>query len=69
MIPGDTNDDLVAWGGINSGPVVAWNDEAPINRWNDILFLLERVAPQEPLLPDDAGDRRPDDRSVTRDLR
>lgn len=57
MIPGDTNDDLVTWGGINSGPVVAWNDEAPINRWNDILFLLERVAPQKPLLPDDAAAR------------
>ena len=32
LMAGETNDDIVAWGGVNSGPVVAWNDEAPINR-------------------------------------
>ena len=57
LIGGDTNDDIVAWSGVNSGPVVAWNDEAPINRWNDILFLLERLAPQKPLLPDEPAKR------------
>lgn len=45
------NTELVAWAGTNSGPVVAWNNEAPINRWDDILFLLERLAPARPLLP------------------
>jgi glutathione S-transferase len=53
QIPGGANEALVAWAGINSGPVVAWKDEAPINRWDDILFLLERLAPQRPLLPED----------------
>lgn len=51
--PGGANEALVEWAGINSGPVVAWNDEAPINRWDDILMLLERLAPHKPLLPDD----------------
>ncbi len=54
LMAGETNDDIVAWGGVNSGPVVAWNDEAPINRWNDIMFLLERLAPQKPLVPDES---------------
>ncbi|MEQ8232221.1 MAG: hypothetical protein RKL32_10970, partial [Gammaproteobacteria bacterium] len=55
--PGGENTELVAWAGINSGPVVAWQDEAPINRWDDILMLLERLAPQRPLLPRDRAGR------------
>jgi len=53
QIPGGDNSEIVHWSGINSGPVVVWNDERPLNRWNDILFLLERLAPTQPLLPDD----------------
>ena len=52
QIPGAENSELVAWAGVNSGPVVAWNDGRPMNRWNDILFLLERLAPQRPLVLD-----------------
>ena len=51
------NEDLVAWAGTNSAPVVAWNREAPINRWNDILLLLERLAPNKPLIPTDPEQR------------
>lgn len=51
------NQELVAWAGTNSGPVVAWNDEPPLNRWNDILLLLERIAPDKPLVPEDPGAR------------
>jgi glutathione S-transferase len=57
QIPGAENADLVAWAGVNSGPVVAWNDGRPLNRWNDILFLLERLAPQRPLVPDAPAER------------
>ncbi len=57
LIPGDANKELVAWSGVNSGPVVAWNDEKPIDRWNDILFLLERLAPSRPLVPEDSQQR------------
>ena len=51
------NPELLAWSGTNSGPVVAWNDEKPINRWDDILLLLERLAPEKPLVPENAADR------------
>ncbi len=54
---GGANPEIVAWAGVNSGPVVAWNREAPLNRWNDILFLLERLAPHKSLLPDEMSAR------------
>ena len=57
QIPMAENPELEAWSGTNSGPVVAWNDEPPINRWNDILLLLERLAPGKPLLPGDMHER------------
>lgn len=55
--PRSTNDELMAWSGTNSGPVVAWNDEPPLNRWNDILLLLERLAPAPALMPEDMDER------------
>lgn len=55
--PGGENAQLVAWSGVNSAPVVAWNDESPLNRWNDILVLLERLAPQKPLVPEQPSER------------
>jgi glutathione S-transferase len=57
QIPGAPNDDLVAWSGQGSGPVVAWEDEAPINHWLDILFLAERIAPAPSLIPKDVSAR------------
>ncbi len=57
QVAGGDNPELVAWAGTNSGPVVAWNDEPPLNRWDDILMLLERLAPGHPLLPSAAGPR------------
>ncbi|MEM7468295.1 MAG: hypothetical protein AAF387_15600 [Pseudomonadota bacterium] len=56
-IPGEANDELASWSGIHSGPVVAYNDEKPIDKWNDVLFLLERIAPKPSLIPEDALDR------------
>ncbi len=57
QIPRAENPELLAWSDTNSGPVVAWNDEKPINRWDDILLLLERLAPEMPLVPDNAAQR------------
>ena len=57
QIPLTENSELLAWSGTNSGPVVAWNDEPPINRWDDILLLLERLAPETPLVPEDPAGR------------
>ncbi len=51
------NPEVVAWAGTNSAPVVAWNDEAPLNRWDDILLLLERLAPDASLVPEDPAAR------------
>ncbi len=36
---GDANTEVVNWSGTNSAPVVAWDDEPPLNRWDDILML------------------------------
>ncbi len=47
------NDEIVAWSGQNSAPVVAWRDEAPIHRWQDILLLAERLAPTPAMIPAD----------------
>ncbi len=57
QVPAGENEDLVAWSGVNSGPVVAWNREKPIDRWLDILNLLERLAPEPALLPEDRAAR------------
>ncbi len=57
QVPAGANEELVAWSGVNSGPVVAWNDEKPIDRWLDILNLLERLAPEPALLPADRAAR------------
>ncbi|RLA38962.1 MAG: hypothetical protein DRQ64_07880 [Gammaproteobacteria bacterium] len=54
---GGDNPELIAWAGDHGAPIVAWNDEAPIHRWDDILFLLERLAPQASLLPEDRAER------------
>jgi glutathione S-transferase len=56
-LPGEANAEIVAWGGEASAPIVAWAKEKPINRWIDILYLAERLAPQPSLLPVDAMQR------------
>lgn len=50
---GGANEEIVAWSGQNSAPVVAWRDGQPLNRWLDILLLAERLAPAPALLPAD----------------
>jgi glutathione S-transferase len=57
LVMAGINEEIVAWSGQNSAPVVAWKDEAPINRWIDILHLAERLAPKPALIPEDAWDR------------
>ena len=47
------NAEIAAWSGQHSAPVVAWQDEQPLNRRLDILLLSERLAlallPADPL--------------------
>jgi glutathione S-transferase len=54
---GESNENIAAWGGEASAPIVAWAKEKPINRWIDILYLAERLAPEPALLPADATQR------------
>lgn len=54
---GEPNDDISAWSGATSAPIVAWAKEKPVNRWTDILYLAERIAPAPKLIPADATQR------------
>jgi hypothetical protein len=56
-VPGEANDEIAKWGGEASAPIVAWAQEKPINRWIDILYLSERLAPEPSLIPRDAMQR------------
>jgi glutathione S-transferase len=56
-IAGSPNEDIVAWGGERSAPIVAFADEKPIHRWIDILYLAERLSPEPSLIPKDASQR------------
>ena len=47
------NEEIAAWSGQNSAPVVAFAGEKPLNRWDDILRLAERLAPTPSLIPAD----------------
>ena len=55
--PGEPNENIVTWGGEASAPIVAWAKEKPVNRWIDILYLAERLAPKPALLPTDVTQR------------
>src|SRR5579862_470431 len=54
---GEPNENIAAWSGATSAPIVAWGNEKPINRWIDILYLAERIAPKPRLIPADAMQR------------
>ena len=49
--------ELIEWSGQTSVPVVAYNDELPLSKWYDQLYLAERLQPDPPLIPDDIEDR------------
>ncbi len=57
QIPMSDNPELLAWSGTNSAPVVAWNDEPPLNRWDDILLLLDRLQPEPRVVPENPAER------------
>lgn len=55
--PGQTNKALVSWTGESNAPQAVYADEPPRNRWNDIVLLAERIAPEPRIVPADAGER------------
>src|SRR5258708_3113515 len=56
-MPAEPNADIVPWGGEARPPTVAWASEKPLNRWIDLLYLAERLAPKPSLIPADAAQR------------
>ncbi|GGC18762.1 hypothetical protein GCM10011371_02980 [Novosphingobium marinum] len=48
---GEENPEIVAWTGLNSGPIAVWEEEPARDGWADILMLAERIAPEPSLLP------------------
>lgn len=48
---------LQEWTSQSSAPVAVWNDERPRSTWNEQLYLVERLAPQPSLIPDNDEDR------------
>lgn len=48
---------LQEWTSQSSAPVAIWNDERPRSAWNEQLYLVERLAPQPSLIPDNDEDR------------
>jgi len=54
---GGANEALHAWTGHANAPTAVYQDEAPRSGREEILFLAERLAPEPPLLPDDAAER------------
>jgi glutathione S-transferase len=57
LLPGGANEEIVAWTGQNSAPVLAFDDEKPRTGWAEILLLCERLAPEPPLLPPEPAER------------
>ncbi len=51
------NEALKGWAGQRSGPVAIYEGERPRDRWDDILMLAERLAPEPSLLPRDPAER------------
>ena len=48
---------LQDWTLQSSAPVAVWNVERPRTTWNEQLYLVERLAPEPSLLPEDETDR------------
>lgn len=57
QLPGQPNEELLAWTGHRNAPVVVLNDEPPRTNWADIIELAERINPEPALVPEDPEDR------------
>ena len=53
----EDNADLVAWTGFRNAPQAIYEDEPARIRWEEILALAERLAPEPRLVPIDEGER------------
>lgn len=55
--PGGANEELEAWTGTTSAPVLMFNDDRPRANWSEMLVLVEQLRPEPPLIPLDEDDR------------
>jgi glutathione S-transferase len=54
---GGPNEPLRRWTAQETAPAFIYNDERPRSLWNDQLYLVERLAPEPALVPDDIEER------------
>lgn len=59
QIGGDANDALRAWTGETNAPQAVLDDQPPVTRWNDLIFMADRRGADDApaLLPDAPRDR------------
>jgi glutathione S-transferase len=57
QMPIETNEALRAWTGHENAPIAVYENEKPRAGWAEILFLVERLAPEPGLIPTDPEDR------------
>jgi glutathione S-transferase len=55
--PGDDNSELRDWTGDTNAPQAVYESEAPVTRWDQILFLAERIGRGASLIPEDPLER------------
>jgi glutathione S-transferase len=54
---GGENLSLRDWTGQTAAPVAVYDDLPPVSHWLDLVMFLDRIAPEQPLLPVDAAGR------------
>jgi glutathione S-transferase len=53
----EANEELAEWTGLRNAPIAVYENEAPLDRWLDILMLAERLGRGPSLLPDESIER------------
>jgi glutathione S-transferase len=54
---GEPDEALRRWTAQETAPAFIFNDERPRSLWNDQLYLIERLAPEPPMIPSNLEDR------------
>ncbi|MFC4594707.1 hypothetical protein [Sphingobium tyrosinilyticum] len=57
QIPGAPNEELKAWTGQSSAPVLMLNDDRPRTQWSEMLVLAEQLQPEPRMIPVDEDER------------
>ncbi|WP_340268079.1 glutathione S-transferase family protein [Sphingobium mellinum] len=57
QLPGTPNEELKAWTGQTSAPVLMLNDDRPRTQWSEMLVLAEQLQPEPRMIPIDEDER------------